>query len=279
MKTVKITFKYILTVFILINNLPLTAQVASGEIKGKVFDDFDKQPLPGVSVWVEQMGKKIQTVSDINGKFTIKPLDAGTYIINYSFITKQKVTQSIEVKPNMIAFAKDVYMGDSIMNEAVIYGNKLIDPEQTSLTYIPAKELKNSPNLRNIGKMAGTYQSDIKVSEDGKDAYVRGSRSDAIIYFVDGVKITGTVPKLPGAAINSMSIYTGGIPAKYGDMMGGVIAIETKSYFQLYNEWVSKSGTNSNEAQENKQAEAEQKEIKTEHNEEKTGLTEEEKNK
>jgi hypothetical protein len=279
MKTIKTIKKSLQVMVIVLYGALLHAQVSSGEIKGKVFDDADKQPLPGVTVWVDQMGKKINGVSDINGKFTIKPLDPGTYIINYSFINKQKVTQTIEVKPNMIAFAKDVYLGDSTLPEVTINGNKLIDAEQTSLTYIPAKELKNNPNIRNIGKMIGTYQSDIKVSEDGKDAYVRGARADAIIYFVDGVKITGTVPKLPGAAINSMSIYTGGVPAKYGDMMGGVIAIETKSYFQLYNEWVSKTGGNQTRSNENTNNQTEYEEINTQEKEVKTESTQEENNK
>jgi hypothetical protein len=33
-----------------------------------------------------------------------------------------------------------------------------------------------------------------------------------------------------------MIVYAGGIPAKYGDAMGGVIVLETKSYFDLYRE-------------------------------------------
>jgi hypothetical protein len=33
-----------------------------------------------------------------------------------------------------------------------------------------------------------------------------------------------------------MVIYTGGIPAKYGDTMGGVVVLETKGYFDLLRE-------------------------------------------
>ena len=32
----------------------------------------------------------------------------------------------------------------------------------------------------------------------------------------------------------SITIYTGGLPARYGDVTGGVVAIETKSYYDLY---------------------------------------------
>jgi hypothetical protein len=33
-----------------------------------------------------------------------------------------------------------------------------------------------------------------------------------------------------------MQVYTGGVPAKYGDTTGGVIVVETKSYLEEYNE-------------------------------------------
>ena len=29
-------------------------------------------------------------------------------------------------------------------------------------------------------------------------------------------------------------VYPGGLPAKYGDVTGGVVAIDTKSYFDLW---------------------------------------------
>ena len=42
---------------------------------------------------------------------------------------------------------------------------------------------------------------------------------------------------VPGVSIGALEAYTGGIPAKYGDTTGGVIVLETKSYFDLYNAW------------------------------------------
>ena len=57
------------------------------------------------------------------------------------------------------------------------------------------------------------------------------------MYIVDGVKITGGRPTLPSASIQAMRVYTGGVPAKYGDVLGGVIMVETKSYFDYYSIW------------------------------------------
>ena len=56
----------------------------------------------------------------------------------------------------------------------------------------------------------------------------RGSRSDAVYYYIDGIKVIGN-PKIPQSAINQLTVYTGGLPANYGDVTGGIISIETKS--------------------------------------------------
>ena len=56
---------------------------------------------------------------------------------------------------------------------------------------------------------------------------VRGSRSDATAYYVDGVKIVGSTNILSQAAIDQMTVVTGGVPAQYGDATGGIISIVT----------------------------------------------------
>lgn len=72
---------------------------------------------------------------------------------------------------------------------------------------------------------AGAYQSD-----SGKPTQFRGARADATLYMIDGMRIIGNNPYLIRNSIDEMQIYTGGVPAKYGDVTGGVIVIETKGY-------------------------------------------------
>jgi hypothetical protein len=58
-----------------------------------------------------------------------------------------------------------------------------------------------------------------------------------MVTFIDGVKVVaGEVPNVPSTAIQNLTVYTGGIPAKYGDMTGGVVVIETKGYMDFYRE-------------------------------------------
>ena len=74
------------------------------------------------------------------------------------------------------------------------------------------------------------------MSANGEELYFRGSRAGSVIYFIDGVKIRQNVPNIPSSGISGMQVYTGGVPAKYGDTTGGVIVVETKSYLEEYNE-------------------------------------------
>jgi Ca-activated chloride channel family protein len=60
----------------------------------------------------------------------------------------------------------------------------------------------------------------------------RGARSDANSYFIDGVKVIGNAG-IPHSAIQQINYYTGGLPANFGDVTGGVIDIRTTSYSQI----------------------------------------------
>ena len=49
-------------------------------------------------------------------------------------------------------------------------------------------------------------------------------------YIIDGEKLIGSI-EVPATAIQSASIISGGVPAAYGDLTGGVVIITTKDYF------------------------------------------------
>ena len=66
----------------------------------------------------------------------------------------------------------------------------------------------------------------------------RGARKGDMLYLMDGVK-TESIGNVPSCSIGRLMVYTGGLPAKYGDTMGGVVVMESKSYFDLHRKWVS----------------------------------------
>jgi hypothetical protein len=63
-------------------------------------------------------------------------------------------------------------------------------------------------------------------SIDGGAVNIKGSRSNATNYYIDGIRVSGSTP--PVQDIEQLSVITGGLGAEYGDVTGGVISIITK---------------------------------------------------
>lgn len=229
------------TIYIVLASLlssAFTAQSTSGTIKGKLYDFETKESVPFAHAYVFKGSEKIGTVSDIDGNFTIKPLSPGTYNLEVTFVGLDTFRISgIQVNSDKITFLEDIYMTEGMLTTVdIIYQQILIDPEDTKIATIGAAEIQKLAVRRDISQIAKSLSSEITTSEDGNEIYFRGSRNGDVIYYVDGVKSTAK-PLLPSSSIHSMRVYTGGVPAQYGDMMGGVIMVETKSYFDYYNIW------------------------------------------
>jgi outer membrane receptor protein involved in Fe transport len=104
------------------------------------------------------------------------------------------------------------------------------DPARMTMT---ALQIRTNATRKDPVSMIAKFTPGVTKAANGDGLYFRGSRTDAMCYYVDGVKMQ-TMTGVPPDAINSITVYTGGLPAKYGDVTGGVVAIETKSYFDLY---------------------------------------------
>ena len=229
----------IYTTLLLFGTSTLFAQANFGTLKGKIVENETNDPIPGAMVTLDVFGKKVQTITDFDGKFTIKPLNPGTYNLMIASGIDTLKQNGIQINADKITFVNDLVMTKGLLGviEIHTWREKLIDPEDTKIVTIKAKEIAVLPVRTNINQIARTMSSEIKVSEDGNEIYFRGSRNGDVMYIIDGMKITGGRPLLPSSSIQAMRVYTGGIPAKYGDVLGGVIMVETKSYFDYYAIW------------------------------------------
>jgi TonB-dependent Receptor Plug Domain len=220
-----------------------------GEIRGKVLEKKGVGAL-GVMIWVDVNGEKFKTMTDDegSGNYLIKPLEPGTYIM-YVKVEMDTFKKEVVVSPNNTTYMPDIdlsteeYTLNTLKEHTItFYQDPLIDKSGGgTMTIVRAKELVHSPAKHDIKQIISTTGG-VQVNEKG-DAYVRGSRADATVYFIDGVKLRDGFRSPPANAIASLSVYTGGVPAKYGDCTGGVIVVETQSYFTLYNEWVAKQNS------------------------------------
>ena len=69
------------------------AQTNSGSLKGKVSDKDTKETLPFVTVIVYLNGNTVNGgTTDIDGEYSIKPLEPGTYDVSFQFVGYQPQT-------------------------------------------------------------------------------------------------------------------------------------------------------------------------------------------
>lgn len=215
---------------------------AFGEIHGKVFDE-QGQPLFGVRV-AASSGATINGggMTDSTGRFKIKPLEPGVYGLVMTMLGKDTLRYSnVQVNADRITHIPDVSLEIAIGMMKGIEILEYVEPiiikdGGGSYVAIRQEELKKMSVSHggDIKRIAASLTSEIKTSPNGEELYFRGSRSGSVIYMIDGVKIRENVPNIPSSGISRMAVYTGGLPAKYGDTTGGVIVIDTKNYLEDY---------------------------------------------
>ncbi|MGB0592830.1 MAG: TonB-dependent receptor domain-containing protein [Flavobacteriales bacterium] len=217
---------YLLLVGLIFTSSSIFAQ--SGSLEGKITDKNTGETVPFANVVAKRNGNQIAGVTtDFDGNYTIKPLDPGTYDLIVSFVGYGQVTlEGIVVSSNKITF-RDVQLSEGIdIEEVVIKDEKpLLDPDNLGGKTVTSEEIRSMPT-RSVTSVAataaGVYQSD-----EGSSVNVRGSRSEATDYYVDGVKVRGSLA-LPQSAIEQITVMSSGLSAMYGDATGGIISVTSK---------------------------------------------------
>ncbi len=206
----------------------------SGSIRGRVVDSITGETIPGANVWIVSGFNTIGAVTDANGYYHVKSVTPGVYTLNVSFVGYRKISANVRVSTDRITSLKDIALSsnaDLPAFEIVWFPEVNLDPEISVLAR--KEELSELPNKRDFTAVIQKIVPGAQTSEDGKEVYLRGARNGSVVYYVDGVKQRSSNLGVPSSAISSMTVYMSGVPAKYGDFDGGVVVVETLSYFDL----------------------------------------------
>lgn len=225
------TLRYLLV--LLFTSIAGSAFAQVGEIYGTVTDEKG-EPMINASVQVTEGGiAKGGAVTDIDGKFSVKPLSPGSYQVRVSYTGyKQTLIDGVDVTGTGVKV--NVKMDQSSANttlgvvevKAERYAAPLIQPKDPgSTTTLTKEQIKNLPT-RNVNDMAalapGTYQR-----QTGGGVSIGGGRGENTLYIVDGIQTSGRAINITPGSIQSISVNSGGLSAKYGNATGGVITINT----------------------------------------------------
>ena len=208
------------------------AQIAlaqNGKLRGYVYDaDSDNESLIGATVAAYQGSRMVKAgVTDIDGKFELYPLPAGEYEIHCIYTGYQKqiktgvnILVDKTVRINFYMKSKNDVMDEVVIEEH----NPLIGADQPTKTFTAAEIEKIGG--RDVNQVI-TTSANVYSQDDGEDLNIRGMRGEDNNVFVNGVRVPrGSYP--PVEAIEQIEVIDGGISARYGDAIGGIISITTK---------------------------------------------------
>ncbi len=245
--------KKLLLLLLISLSMPALAQ----SLKGKITDEKNGAPLPGVSILVQ--GTNTGTVTDADGNFSLNVAD-GNHNIVISFIgyTSKIVPTTVsagQASPLNVALAESSeVLGEIVVTGSRSGGRSRID-SPVPVDIIPVSQIANSVGQVDINQIltyiAPSFQSSRQTISDGSDhidpAQLRGLGPDQVLVLVNGkrrhqsslVNVNGTVNRgtvgtdlnaIPATAVEKIEILRDGAAAQYGsDAIAGVINIILKS--------------------------------------------------
>ncbi len=195
-------------------------------LKGKIINHHSSEALPFANILVKSNGKLIAMgVSKLDGTYVVSLPSEGRYDVGASLIgfvsnnqnqvTFDSTEDTLELN---IRLSGDPFVIEEL---TLTYEAALID-KSSSAMYFQAEE------IRELAVRGLSSESALIVAP--------GVQADDV-YFVNGVKMRSNV-NVPMAAISSYEVISGGLPAQYGDAVGGIIsgtnpmdAIDDDKYF------------------------------------------------
>lgn len=214
--------------------MPLFCQTNQGELRLKVVDPAGQ----GVkaTVQIASGANQYQNIfaTSAQGDLDIQRLPFGLYQLNLERSGFANQTESIEIRSSLPTVYK-VCLHCFRVNETITVtaANTLIDPDQAgSVSQIGADFIQNR-----LSSVPGRDLQDLVNSQPGwlyegnAVLHPRGSEYQTQ-FVVDGIPLTDNRspsfgPGIEADDVESMSIYTAGIPAEYGRKMGGVVEVNT----------------------------------------------------
>lgn len=206
-------------------------------LSGKVLDARTLEPLPGATVYLADA--KTGAVTDINGKYSIRNISAGNYLIEVSSVGFASITEQIQLSGN---YEKDFLLQPSILENEGIMVTGVSTATKIRRTPVPVtimskRELTalTATNLIDaLTKNPGVAQ--ISTGPSISKPVIRGLGYNRVVVLNDGIRQEGQQwgdehgIEIDEYSVQKVEILKGPATIIYGsDAMAGVINIITNT--------------------------------------------------
>jgi len=224
-----------LALLLLMVAIPSFSQSNYGELHLKVTDPSGL----GIKTLVQIVSRAnqyrtAQTTND-QGSLRLPRLPYGIYRVDINYPGFAPVSEAVEIRSSLpIDFAIQLKLPAVNQSIDVNSANTLIDPDQPRAV----SEVGTDLIQNRVSSVPGRSLQDLVNAQPGwlyegnAVLHPRGSEYQTQ-FVVDGIPLTDNRspsfgPEIEADDVQSMSIYTSGIPAEYGRKMGGIIEVNTQ---------------------------------------------------
>jgi hypothetical protein len=214
--------------------LPLLCQSNTGELHLKVTDPSGAGVKTTVQIVSEANQYRSTLTTDDQGGLDLQRLPFGLYQLQIGQPGFATASESVSIRSSIpIARTIQLKLNPVSQSVKVTAGNTLINPDQAgSVDQIGSKFVQDR-----TGSIPGRSIQELVNSQPGwlyegnAVLHPRGSEYQTQ-FVIDGIPLTDNRspslgPEIEADNVQSMSIYTAGIPAEYGRKMGGVVEVNT----------------------------------------------------
>jgi hypothetical protein len=214
--------------------IPLFGQSNTGELRLKVTDPSGLGVKTMVAVTSEANQYQNALATDDQGNLDVQDLPFGIYQLEIHQSGFADVSQSVEIRSSIPAeLSIKLQLAQAAQKVTVTAGNTLINPDQAGAV----SQIGSATIQSQAASLPGRSLQDLVNSQPGwlyegnAVLHPRGSEYQTQ-FVIDGIPLTDNRspsfgPDIGSDDVQSMSIYTAGIPAEYGRKMGGVVEINT----------------------------------------------------
>lgn len=253
-------FKCVLLLLGLVLTVPFAGAQNTGKIAGLVIDESTGDPLPGVSIVIQEL-TGVGGATNTDGEYFILQVPPGIYTVVASFIGFRRVTtEQVTVRSDLTTrlnfnLLEQVIEGEELI---VMADNSIVQHDVTATRRSTTREeLRITPGMEqalDVFKVqAGTVVDaapqtlslgegqTLQVRDESvKNVHVRGGRGGEILFMVDGMPVTHplyggrSVLELGVNDVEQVELLTGAFNAEYGQAQSGVVNITTRSGGESY---------------------------------------------
>ncbi len=219
---------------ILVGNLNEYGKFSRARMRGIIVDGQTGEPLIGAVIHVEKLDVGVST--GVNGDFTLE-LPVGEHDLKLSYVGYEVAYYPIRlVGPGDIHL--ELMEKSHALESVSVYAKKSdanITQTQMSMIKLDSKSIKLLPStlgekdvIKSITLLPGVQS----VGEFGEGFNVRGGSADQNLILLEGVPLFnsshlfGLTTMVNPDLISGITLYKGGVPAKYGERSASVMDIK-----------------------------------------------------